>query len=80
MADSSSMLPTVFAAVSTLLFSISLWSSLSEKRTQITYKIAIGSSNGNLMPFRVFRILFPISTMEELNTTINKSIVFRTYN
>ena len=31
------------------------------------------------MPFRVFRILFPRSTMAELNTTINKSLVLKTY-
>ena len=43
------------------------------------YKIDTGS-NGNLMSFRVFGILFPMSTMTELNTTINKSIGLKTYN
>ena len=32
------------------------------------------------MPFRVFRILFPRSLMAELNATINKSILIKTYN
>ena len=35
--------------------------------------------DGNSLPFRVFRILFPRSTMAELNATINKSIVLQTY-
>ena len=42
-------------------------------------KIVTGS-DGNLMQFRVFRILFPRLTMAELNATINKSIVLKTYN
>ena len=32
------------------------------------------------MPFRVFRTLFPGSMMAEVNATINKSIIFKTYN
>ena len=35
------------------------------------YKIDAGS-DGNFMPFRVFRILFPRSTMTAFNAKINK--------
>ena len=42
-------------------------------------KIDAGSYE-NLMPFIVFRILFPRSYMAELNATINRSIVLTTYN
>ena len=37
-------------------------------------------SDGNLRPFQVFKILFPRSTMAELHTTINRSIMLKTYN
>ena len=32
------------------------------------------------MPFKVFKVLFPKSTLAELNATINRSIVLKTYN
>ena len=40
----------------------------SQERTQIIYKID-PRGDGNLMPFRVFKILFPKSTVPELHTT-----------
>ena len=45
----------------------------------MAYKIYTGSDL-NLMPFIVFRIIFPRSMMEELNDTIDKSTVLKTYN
>ena len=51
----------------------------SHKRAKIAYKIDIGS-DGNLMLFQVFKILFPRSSMAELNSAINRSIVLKTYN
>ena len=53
--------------------------STNQKRTNIAYKIDT-CSDRNLMPLRVFRILFPQSTMVELSTVINKSILLKMYN
>ena len=50
--------------------------STSQTRAKIAYEIDTGS-DGNLMAFRVFRILFPRSTVVELNGTINKIIMFK---
>ena len=41
-----------------------LESGTSQKRAQITYKIYSGN-NGNLMPFKVFRMVFPKSAIED---------------
>ena len=67
-----------FNSIKLVIFT-SLDSSTSQKRTKIVYKIDTGC-NESLMLFRVFRILFPKSTMAEPNATINRTIVLKTYN
>ena len=52
--------------------------SISFKMSKIVYKIDTGS-DGNLMPFQILKILFPRSTMAELNATTNRSIMLKTY-
>ena len=53
--------------------------STSQNRTNIAYKIHPGS-DGSLMPFTVFRMLFPQSTIAKLNAIINRSTVLKMYN
>ena len=57
---------------------IKLESNRSQKRANIANKIDTDRDK-NLMPFRIFTILFPRSTMAELNVTIKRSIVLKTY-
>ena len=67
-----------FNSIKSVIFA-TLESSTSQKRTKVVYRMDAGS-DGNLMPFRVFRILFPRLTMAELNATINKLILVKTCN
>ena len=41
------------------------------------YKMDSGK-NGNLIPFKIFRIFFPKSTIEVLHATENSSVVLKT--
>ena len=66
-----------FHSMKSVIFT-KLESSTNQKRAEIAYKIDTGSDE-NIMPFRFFRILFPRSTMAELNATINRSIVLKAY-
>ena len=76
--DSVSMKSLTFHRMKSVIFT-KVESGASQKRAKIACKIDI-DSDGDLMPFRVFRILFPRSTVLELNATINRSLVLKMYN
>ena len=67
-----------FESVRSVIFT-KLESSTSQQRNQITYKINT-ESDGNLIPFRVFKTLFPKSTIADLHATKNSSVMLKTYN
>ena len=50
--------------------------STSQRRAHITYKID-SAANGNLMQFKTFKTLFPMSTIEVLHATNNDVIVLK---
>ena len=58
------------------VISAKLESSTSQKGVYITYNIDT-VSNGNLMSFKIFRILFPNSQIEALHSTENKSVILK---
>ena len=76
--DSVSMNSLTFHSVKSAIFT-RLESSSNQKRSKIAHKVDTGS-NENLMTFRIFRTLFRKSIMVELNATIDKSVVLKTYN
>ena len=47
---------------------------MSQKETEITYKIDF-VANTNVMPFKIFKSLFPKSIAESLYVTINNSVI-----
>ena len=51
----------------------------SQKGDTCKYKIDTGS-DGNLMPIRKYKLLFPHTNLNELNTSINRKIVLHPYN
>ena len=76
--DPLRMKSVTFSSIKVVIFT-KLESGSSPKRTKNAYKIDTDRDH-NLIPFRVFRILFPRSMMAAFNGTIEKSIVLKTYN
>ena len=66
--DSVNMKYLNFYNVRSVIFTKVELSTRKKKRTWIMYKIETGS-NGNLMPFKVLKILFPRSVIAELHAT-----------
>ena len=58
------------------VISTKLESNNGQKRACITYKIDSGA-DGNLMPFKNFKSLFPKSTIQALHDTRNNSVVLK---
>ena len=67
-----------FDNVKSVIFT-KLESSTSQKQAHVMFKRDMGS-NGNLMPFKVFKIPFPKSTLHALHTTKSSSVMLKTYN
>ena len=68
----------MFHSVKSVIFT-KLDSCTSQNRVAIAYKIDTGS-DWNLMPFQICKMLFLRSTMADLNATIDRSILLKTYN
>ena len=51
-------------------------SSMGQKQTQIVYKIKTGA-NGNVMPFKIFKNLFPKLALEQLHATRDNAMVLK---
>ena len=50
-----------------------------QKRAKIKYKVDVGS-DGNLVPLDIFKILFPMLTMEHLTKPKDKRAIICMYN
>ena len=65
-------------SIKSVLFT-KLESSTSQRQTKITYKID-SRAEGNLMPFKIFKRLFPKATMKSLHTSENNSVILKMHN